>query len=406
MAGAAARRAARGRRGHPVRVWPGRTWRCRSCRCSPRRRRSRPSTSAPRGASWPSPRSGRRRCWGLGAVLVGAALARGSGVDGCGRRCERAAEGHAGQHPPAGAHLPLRGPRGGGAVRRRPRRRARRDGRAARPVRVPASPRCSACWRASSGPAPARCTSATSSCRRPPARELDEMRASEVSLMLQGAARNLLPYLTPHENVRFAQARRPARPAGTSRTPGTCSPGSGWPSEAAPAARRRSPPGHLQLARSRSRSRPGPGCCSPTSRPASSTTRPGTGCWAACRGQPRARHHGRARHPRPRRRGQPAADDHHPRRPGRRRGPHRRGVRRGHRRRLPAAAGARPRRPRRPGRWSASTWSTAATSWSRARPRRTTHGPACGPRASPSGTASWSRCAGSSWTWARAAWSR
>jgi len=41
-------------------------------------------------------------------------------------------------------------------------------------------------------------------------RELDEMRANDVSLMLQGAARNLLPYFTPHENVRFAQgaARR------------------------------------------------------------------------------------------------------------------------------------------------------------------------------------------------------
>ena len=42
------------------------------------------------------------------------------------------------------------------------------------------------------------------------ARELDEMRAGEVSLMLQGATRNLLPYLTPLDNVRFAQgaARR------------------------------------------------------------------------------------------------------------------------------------------------------------------------------------------------------
>jgi ABC-type lipoprotein export system ATPase subunit len=41
-------------------------------------------------------------------------------------------------------------------------------------------------------------------------RDLDEMRAGEVSLMLQGAARNLLPYATPLENVRFAQgaARR------------------------------------------------------------------------------------------------------------------------------------------------------------------------------------------------------
>jgi ABC-type lipoprotein export system ATPase subunit len=41
-------------------------------------------------------------------------------------------------------------------------------------------------------------------------KQLDDLRAQEVSLMLQGAARNLLPYYTPHENVRFAQgaARR------------------------------------------------------------------------------------------------------------------------------------------------------------------------------------------------------
>ena len=41
-------------------------------------------------------------------------------------------------------------------------------------------------------------------------RQLDAMRAQDVSLMLQGAHRNLLPYYTPYENVRFAQgaARR------------------------------------------------------------------------------------------------------------------------------------------------------------------------------------------------------
>ena len=40
---------------------------------------------------------------------------------------------------------------------------------------------------------------------------LDALRARDVSLMLQGAARNLLPYLTAAENVAFAQgsARRP-----------------------------------------------------------------------------------------------------------------------------------------------------------------------------------------------------
>ncbi|MEP9365355.1 ATP-binding cassette domain-containing protein [Nocardioides sp. CN2-186] len=43
-------------------------------------------------------------------------------------------------------------------------------------------------------------------------RELDDMRARDVSLMLQGASRNLLPYLTAHENVGFAQGA--ARKAG------------------------------------------------------------------------------------------------------------------------------------------------------------------------------------------------
>lgn len=34
--------------------------------------------------------------------------------------------------------------------------------------------------------------------------ELDLLRATEVSLMLQGAARNLIPYLTPRQNIAFA----------------------------------------------------------------------------------------------------------------------------------------------------------------------------------------------------------
>ena len=38
------------------------------------------------------------------------------------------------------------------------------------------------------------------------ARELDDLRAREIALMLQGAARNLLPYYTPRQNVAFAQA--------------------------------------------------------------------------------------------------------------------------------------------------------------------------------------------------------
>ncbi len=42
--------------------------------------------------------------------------------------------------------------------------------------------------------------------------DLDRFRAAEVGLVLQGAARNLLPYLTAGQNVEFAQ--RPARKAG------------------------------------------------------------------------------------------------------------------------------------------------------------------------------------------------
>jgi ABC-type lipoprotein export system ATPase subunit len=47
------------------------------------------------------------------------------------------------------------------------------------------------------------------------ARELDHLRARTVSLMLQGSRRNLLPYCSPRENVRFAQeAARRVDPAG------------------------------------------------------------------------------------------------------------------------------------------------------------------------------------------------
>jgi ABC-type lipoprotein export system ATPase subunit len=42
-------------------------------------------------------------------------------------------------------------------------------------------------------------------------RQLDELRASTVSLMLQGARRNLIPYCTPRENVEFAQVATRAR---------------------------------------------------------------------------------------------------------------------------------------------------------------------------------------------------
>ena len=46
-----------------------------------------------------------------------------------------------------------------------------------------------------------------------PPRVLDRLRATDIGLMLQGAARNLLPHSTPEDNVRFAQdlARRTGR---------------------------------------------------------------------------------------------------------------------------------------------------------------------------------------------------
>src|SRR3954469_19652790 len=36
-------------------------------------------------------------------------------------------------------------------------------------------------------------------------RELDGLHATDVSLMLQGSGRNLLPFLSPHDNIAFAQ---------------------------------------------------------------------------------------------------------------------------------------------------------------------------------------------------------
>ena len=76
-----------------------------------------------------------------------------------------------------------------------------------------------------------------SSCRRSRTRELDTLRAHDVGVMLQGAARNLLPYCTPAENVAFAQraARAPAsrdrptsaRSSARSASPRTRTPRSG-----------------------------------------------------------------------------------------------------------------------------------------------------------------------------------
>lgn len=84
-------------------------------------------------------------------------------------------------------------------------------------------------------------------------RELDVVHARDVSLMLQGAARNLLPYLTPAQNVAFAQ--RAARHA-IGRAPGHARadlPEIDWLLETVGLSERASSqlsaltPGHLQL---------------------------------------------------------------------------------------------------------------------------------------------------------------
>lgn len=80
-------------------------------------------------------------------------------------------------------------------------------------------------------------------------RELDALRARRVSLMLQGAGRNLLPYLTPLENVRFAQrtARKDRAAQDTLPEPEEVLAGVGLGSEVDRPLSQLSP-GHLQLA--------------------------------------------------------------------------------------------------------------------------------------------------------------
>jgi putative ABC transport system ATP-binding protein len=50
-------------------------------------------------------------------------------------------------------------------------------------------------------------------------RELDTLHATDVSLMLQGAGRNLLPFLTANENIAFAQQAARALSSGEDRLP-------------------------------------------------------------------------------------------------------------------------------------------------------------------------------------------
>ena len=99
--------------------------------------------------------------------------------------------------------------------------------------------------RASSSPAPARCSSARSSCPQATPRQLDELRALEVSLMLQGASRNLLPYFTPARERPLRPGRRPRGRQGPARARTRCSAGSAsWPRRTRPLARAqpRAPP--------------------------------------------------------------------------------------------------------------------------------------------------------------------
>ena len=246
----------------------------------------------------------------------------------------------------AGAHLPVRGTRGRRALRRRPRRRAPARWSACSAPPAPASRRCSACSPGSSGPAPARSSSAPLELSAATPRQLDEMRARDVSLMLQGASRNLLPYFTPLENVRFAQGAALERRQGPARTRRGARRRSGSSPTTRTGRSASSPPVTSSSPRSRSRWRPQPGLLL-ADEPTSQLDHPARDLVLErmADGQPRARHHRRPRHPRPRRGGVPAPHHHHPRRPGRRRGPQRRGVRRGHARRLPPAAAPRPRGP-------------------------------------------------------------
>ena len=155
--------------------------------------------------------------------------------------------------------------------------------------------------------------------------QLDAFQARETSLMLQGAQRNLIPYLTVRENVEFAQveARRlGADVIGVER--GLDLVGA---TEFADARLGHLSQGQLQMAALAVAMAPSPGVLladEPTSaldrvaRERILDTPPA--------GQRGTGHDGGGRHPRPRGRRPPAADGDDPRRPDRRRGPQRQGV--------------------------------------------------------------------------------
>ncbi len=313
---------------------------CRTWRSSPRSPTSRSSTSPRRGPrSSPSPRSA-SSCLPAAAVLTGLVVAA--------ARPRRAREGGRLMH---GLAIRTRGlvhiyhAEGHDVAAlsgRRPRRR--RPGRWSG-LLGPSGSGKSTLMSLLAGifrPSAGKVFVGESELSTAPPRDLDRLRATDVGLMLQGAGRNLLPYATPADNVRFAQhqarragrdARRPGRRARRPR------PRRPRRRAAGPADPRRPP---ARGGRRRRLDPPRPAAVRRADQPAR-PRRPRPGARRAGPRQPHLRHDRRAGHPRPRRRTRAAAHGHDPRRPDRRRGAQRRGVRRRHRRRLPAAARPRAR---------------------------------------------------------------
>lgn len=89
-------------------------------------------------------------------------------------------------------------------------------------------------------------------------RELDDLRARTVSLMLQGAGRNLLPYYSPRENVAFAQRTARRLAPDSLRDPADVLASVGM-ADHADATLGRLGPGQLQLAALAVALAPGPG---------------------------------------------------------------------------------------------------------------------------------------------------
>ena len=101
--------------------------------------------------------------------------------------------------------------------------------------------------------------------------EISRLRGTEIGVVLQGAARNLLPYATPARNIWLAQ-RRAARTRGRQAGRPGPHPRPGRAGRAGPGEDRPTwPPAPGSGPRWPSASPPAPACCWSTSRPASST---------------------------------------------------------------------------------------------------------------------------------------